>query len=77
MPTAAAIAPVPKRVAPGPWQLRRIATLIVACALGGCAVQPPRSAGDTVVGRLSVLVAPTDTEPARASGSLVPRSASE
>ena len=66
MPTAAAIAPVPKRVAPGPWQLRRIATLIVACALGGCAVQPPRSAGDTVVGRLSVLVAATDTEPARA-----------
>lgn len=66
MPTAIATDFVPNRRPQRIWRLRRIATFIVACALGGCAVQPPRSSGDTVVGRLSVLVAPTDTEPARA-----------
>lgn len=62
----AAHAPAPERPAQRAWRLHRLVAVVVACALGGCAVQPTRSTSDTVVGRLSVLVAASDNEPARA-----------
>jgi outer membrane lipoprotein LolB len=66
MRTVASDAPAAQRPAQRAWRLRRLATVVVACALGGCAVQPTRSTSDAVVGRLSVLVAATGNEPARA-----------
>ena len=49
-----------------PGMSRRLAAVVLAGLLGACAVQPQRSASDTVVGRLSVQISATDSEPARA-----------
>ena len=66
MPAHTAIAPAVPGCTRSAWILRPLATILLAGLLGACAVQPPRSASDTVVGRLSVLISATDSEPARA-----------